>query len=267
VIARGRDWSVAEYVCTAGPSDRSFEEQHETFTVAAVVEGSFRYTSDTGTSLLHPGSWLLGNHRRCFSCGHDHSRGDRCIAFHLSPECFAEISASLGGSANYEFRYSMLPATMRGLSMLARAQSMIGSGDTLARDEAVTELLEAVVVETSEAHPTPQTVLGRDERRISAALHHLEDHFTEPLGLDQLAAVAGMSKYHFVRTFRHVLGRSPHQYLVGLRLQHVAERLTITDDLITEIALNCGFGDISTFASQFRRQFGETPSQYRRRYQ
>ena len=79
VVARGRDWSAAEYVCSAGPGDRSFEEQHEVFTLAAVVKGSFRYKTDTGTSLLHPGSWLLGNHGRCFSCGHDHSRGDRVV--------------------------------------------------------------------------------------------------------------------------------------------------------------------------------------------
>ncbi len=265
-IAGGRDWNLAEYVCDAGPGDRSFEERHGAFTVAAVVEGSFRYKTDTGMSLMYPGAWLLGNHGACFECGHDHSRGDRCIAFHLNPDYFAEVASSAGGTAGYRFGPSMLPATAQGLSLLARAQSIAAHGDALEIEESVTELLEAVVMATSGARPAPQTVSARDERRVSAVLHCLEDDFAEALNLDDLAAVAGMSKYHFIRTFRRVAGRSPHQYLLGLRLWHVAGRLTTTPDAITDIALICGFGDISTFVSQFRRQFGESPSRFRARH-
>jgi AraC-like DNA-binding protein len=266
VIATSRDWTLAEYVCEAGPGDRCFEERHEVFTIAAVTEGTFRYKADTGTSLMHPGSWLLGNYGSCFECGHDHSRGDRCLAFHMRPDYFAEIASSAGGSASYRFEKAMLPATGRSLSLMARAQSIVGHNDAFQIDETVTALLEDLVTATSGAHPTQQTVSARDERRVSAALHLIEDDFAEALDLDDLAAAAGMSKYHFIRTFRSIVGRSPHQYLLGIRLRHVAERLMSTADAITDIALSCGFGDISTFVSQFKRQFGETPTLFRARH-
>jgi len=63
-----------------------------------------------------------------------------------------------------------------------------------------------------------------------------------------------------------VVGRSPYQYLLNLRLQHVAHRLINSADTITHIALSCGFGDLSTFVSHFRRQFRECPSRFRTRY-
>lgn len=257
---------MAEYVCSAGPGDRHFEERHERFTIAAVVEGTFRYKTDTGTSLMHPGSWLLGNHAACFVCGHDHSRGDRCVAVHISPQYFAEVSASRGGTARFRFVSPVLPAKTRGLSLLARGRSVAAHSDGLEIDEAVTGLIELVVGQMSGEQPMRQQVSARDERRISGVLHHLEDHFTEALNLDDLSSKAAMSKYHFLRTFRSVVGRSPHQYLLDLRLQHVAHRMTNSADTITNLALSCGFGDLSTFVSHFKRQYGESPSRFRARY-
>jgi AraC-like DNA-binding protein len=265
-IARRRDWSIVEYVCAAGPGDRSFEERHDAFIIAAVVEGTFRYKSDTGTWLMHPGSWLLGNHGACFACGHDHSRGDRCISVRISPFLFAEVSASRGATGRFRFKSSLLPAGRSGLSLLGRVRSIAVRPHGLEIDETVTEIIETVISETSGEPPSCQRVSARDERRISGVLHQLEDRFPEALNLDDLAAEAAMSKYHFLRTFRSVVGRSPHQYLLGLRLQHVAQRLTSSSRAITEIALTCGFGDLSTFVSQFKRQYGETPSRYRARH-
>jgi AraC family transcriptional regulator len=265
-IASCRDWSMAEYVCSAGPGGRNFEERHETFTIAAVVEGTFHYKTDTGTALMHPGSWLLGNHAECFVCGHDHSRGDRCIAVHISPQYFAEVSSSHGGTARFRFASPVLPAKARGLSLLARARSIAAHSDGLEIDEAVTGIIEMVVGQTSGEQPMRQQVSARDERRISGVLHHLEDRFTDVLNLDDLSSQAAMSKYHFLRTFRSVVGRSPHQYLLDLRLQHVAHRMTNSADTITHIALSCGFGDLSTFVSHFKRQYGESPSRFRARY-
>ena len=64
-----------------------------------MIDGLFRYRADTGTAILHPGAFLLGNSDTCYECGHDHSTGDRCIAFQVSPQYFAEVAASRAGSA------------------------------------------------------------------------------------------------------------------------------------------------------------------------
>jgi hypothetical protein len=82
-IARGRGWAVSEHVCRAGPRDQPFEEVHAGFAIAAVVEGTFTYHTDTGRAVMHPGALLLGNPGAGFECRHDHATGDRCIACHF----------------------------------------------------------------------------------------------------------------------------------------------------------------------------------------
>src|SRR3546814_10002889 len=73
-VAAGDSWIVREIICRAGPEQRAFEERHETVSISAVLGGTFRYRTEAGTALLHPGALLLGQAGACFECGHDHSR-------------------------------------------------------------------------------------------------------------------------------------------------------------------------------------------------
>lgn len=109
-IAHQRQWSLTEYVCTAGPHDRPFEERHDRVSVALVTAGTFRYRTNTGEGLLYPGAYLPGNAGACYECGHEHSHGDRCLALHMDRELFAEIAFGSSGSNRCEFRAASLPA-------------------------------------------------------------------------------------------------------------------------------------------------------------
>jgi transcriptional regulator GlxA family with amidase domain len=105
---------------------------------------------------------------------------------------------------------------------------------------------------------------ARDERRIGTALRFIEAHAEEPLDLDRLAAVAGMSKYHFLRTFRRAVGATPYQYLLGFRMRRAAVSLATTPAPVAAIAFDAGFGDLSTFNHRFRALFGASPTAFRR---
>src|SRR5919108_77108 len=59
VLARGEGWSVADVLCTSGPSDRRFEEQHDEISIAIVAAGKVLYRTTTGHALMTPGSILL----------------------------------------------------------------------------------------------------------------------------------------------------------------------------------------------------------------
>jgi AraC-like DNA-binding protein len=262
-IADGRGWCITEYVCHAGPGDRAVEERHGSFTIAAVMEGRFRYRGERGTALLHPGALLLGNMGAAFECGHDHSHGDRCLAFHVDPDYFAELAASAGGEAGLRFKTAMLGASSTTLPWLARLHALLEQADALALGEATAELF-ALTIRTLSGHVSaPQRISAHDERRISRALHLLEDASSEAISLEQLAAVAGMSKYHFLRSFRRIVGLTPYQYLLGLRLRHAAVRLAVSSEPVSAVAFDTGFGDLSTFNERFRRHFGASPSHYR----
>src|SRR6202167_384329 len=92
-IASEAQWSLTEYMCSAGPHDRTFEERHSQVSIALVPSGTFRYRTDTGEGFLYPGAFLLGNAGSCYECGHEHSHGDRCLALHLEPELVGEIAS------------------------------------------------------------------------------------------------------------------------------------------------------------------------------
>jgi AraC-like DNA-binding protein len=82
--------------------------------------------------------------------------------------------------------------------------------------------------------------------------------------LDDLAEVAGLSKYHFLRQFSQVVGMTPGAYLRTLRLCHAARKLRTTDLPILEVALSVGFADHPSFSRAFARHMGMTPSEYQK---
>jgi AraC family transcriptional regulator len=264
-LCRGREWTISEYLCTAGPHDRPFEERHDSVSVAAVIEGTFTYRADTGTAMLHPGAFLFGNAAACYECGHEHSTGDRCISFHVAPEYFAEIASSVASSGRFRFPAPMLPSTPKLLPWLARIEARTAFADPLDIDETAARLMEAVIGAVSDMTPLPVRVSPRDVRRVGEAVRHIELNATEALDLDTLAGVAIMSKYHFLRTFRHTVGMTPYQFLLGVRMRRAAVRLATSSAPVSAIAFETGFGDLSTFNSRFREVFGMSPTAYRRR--
>jgi AraC-like DNA-binding protein len=72
-----------------------------------------------------------------------------------------------------------------------------------------------------------------------------------------------MSRYHFLRTFRQIVGLTPHQYILRTRLHTAATELRRSGRPILEIALDAGFADLSTFNRRFRATMGAAPSRYR----
>ena len=74
-----------------------------------------------------------------------------------------------------------------------------------------------------------------------------------------------MSPYHFLRTFREVVGVTPYQYVLRTRLHRAAVRLRRSSAPISTIAFDAGFNDLSTFNRRFRRLMGSSPRAYRAR--
>jgi len=265
-LAGGVGWRVSEYLCTAGPGDRRLEECHAGVTVAAVVAGSFQYRTDSGSAILYPGAMLLGNAGACFECGHDHGVGDRCVAVQMTPECFEEMAASVIGGSGSCFSAAMLPASAKTLPALAGLQAAVLRGEALEAEGSVAHFVESVIAALSGVAPTAGAPSARDERRISAVLRYIEEAAEDALDLADLAGVAAMSRFHFLRCFRRLTGMAPYQYLLSVRLRRAAVRLATSAEPVSTIAFDVGFGDLSTFNARFRDVFGTSPSIWRRRH-
>ena len=95
------------------------------------------------------------------------------------------------------------------------------------------------------------------------AVVYIAEHFTEPVSVDQLAAICGLSTYHFIRVFRHETGYTPHEYIVIRRMASARYLLRYTNLTIKEICFNTGFSSESVFCNAFRKHHHMTPQQYR----
>lgn len=111
------------------------------------------------------------------------------------------------------------------------------------------------------ALPTVRGGLAPTALRLVQA--YIEQHLAEPVTLEQLAAEAGLSAYHFARMFKQSTGLAPHQYLMQQRLARAEQLLRHSRLSLTDIALQCGFSSPSHFSHRFRASFGLPPSRIR----
>lgn len=105
----------------------------------------------------------------------------------------------------------------------------------------------------------------RDSQRMKAMLSIIAKQYGEPLSLGRIAQEASISESECLRCFRRIIHTTPTQYLKEFRLQRAAEKLTSSADLISEIARQCGFQEMSYFSKAFREKFGVTPGEYRQK--
>jgi AraC family transcriptional regulator len=106
-------------------------------------------------------------------------------------------------------------------------------------------------------HPLPR-------RRLRLVLDRIDAQFDKPLDLATLAADSGYSRAQFLRMFRIATGKTPHRYLINVRLDHARRQLQSGAMPITEVALAVGFSSHAHLTKAFRERFGLTPSAYRR---
>jgi AraC-like DNA-binding protein len=103
------------------------------------------------------------------------------------------------------------------------------------------------------------------DRDLLTLLHDVRGRLGDAgsLSLEALAARAGWSRFHLHRAFRRIVGETPKQYALRLRLARAAAALITTDDPVLTIAVAAGFASHEVFTRAFRRRYGCTPARYR----
>jgi AraC-like DNA-binding protein len=264
-MAQGDGWSVRDYLCTRGPGDRPFGEQRSAVEIAVVVTGTFQYRSPAANALLTPGALLLGNPNECFECGHEHAAGDRCVAFRFDGDVFERVAAEAGVPAgSRRFRHGALPS-FKALGWVS-ANVAAGLLGVTAVDwhELALDLASRVLRIANGLAPRGTAPPRRATARVTASIRAIERDPGARHSLPELAAQAGLSPFHYLRTFRQVTGVTPHQFVVRTRLREAATRLASARTGIARIALDAGFEDLSNFNHAFRAEFGVAPRQFSR---
>jgi AraC family transcriptional regulator len=100
------------------------------------------------------------------------------------------------------------------------------------------------------------------QQRLVAS--YIEEHLAEPIPLDALAKLVHLSSYYFCRAFKQSFGIPPHRYHISRRIERAKALLAEPARSVTEIALELGFSETSSFSAAFRHMTGITPTEYRR---
>lgn len=101
-------------------------------------------------------------------------------------------------------------------------------------------------------------------RRIVKAKLFIDEHYAEAIDLSNIADEAYFSKFHFIRLFKTTYGKTPHHYLMQVRIDHARELLS-KDLPVADVSLMVGFESSTSFAAAFKKQVGVSPSVYQSR--
>jgi AraC family transcriptional regulator len=115
------------------------------------------------------------------------------------------------------------------------------------------------------ALPEPAPKRGLTDRHVKRVTAYMNERMEDKIGLDELAALVNLSRFHFCTSFRQATGQSPYRWLTHLRMLRAKALLAIEHLPITEIAFCVGYQTPSSFAANFRKIVGVSPSEFRRK--
>jgi len=241
---------------------------HSAFTVTVVLTGRMTATIGERVSELSGGDVALTNVSQSHSA---QAFEAEFVSIGISPVLVNELITEIGlmrTSANIVFRNSFI--TDEALTRLARAMISEMSAERLGHAAMLDSLVRQVVIHLLRVHLTvrksDQVELSRAgpvDRRLRRAIEFMHDNFGREIAVEEIAAAAYLSEYHFARFFKQISGVTPHVYLANLRLERARRLLAETTHPISEIAALVGYQSQSHFTKMFKAVTGVTPRAYR----
>jgi AraC-like DNA-binding protein len=180
----------------------------------------------------------------------------------LAPEFITQVATELGLAGNPHLRVAQNnnPEFFRAYQQLYAA--VTNEGTVLEQQSRLAVCTRLLLKHYAERRPPPLSLAGQ-QRAVERAKAHLQDRFNEPVSLDELTAVAGLSRFHLLRAFARHAGLPPHAYQIHVRIERSRHLLQAGMSPGT-VAFAVGFADQSHFTRHFRRITLTTPGYYAR---
>jgi AraC family transcriptional regulator len=241
---------------------------HSAFTVTAILAGGMTATIGERVYELSGGEIALTNVGQRHSA---HATEVEFVSIGVSPVLVNELVAELGlmrTSVEIVFRRSLIVDET--LTQFARAAASEIAAEQVGLAAMLDALVRQVVIHLLRCHLTvrksDQIELSRAgpvDRRLRRAVEFMHDNFDREIAVEEIAAAAYLSEYHFARFFKQISGVTPHVYLANLRLERARKLLAETVLPISEIASMVGYQSQSHFTKMFKSVTGVTPRAYR----
>lgn len=237
---------------------------HDTFVIASFKNGAQKHKIAQKFGVAYPGSVMIIPPGEVHS-GEGAKRLEEWeyVAFYPSVDCLTEIADGLfgGNRGSLDFGTSFLIEDNELSDKLIKACEISHhSNCSLTRQEAVYSAFETLI--TRYGKRSGQTATNTMAMApIQRSLEYMEENFSQPLYMEDIAEQVGLSQYYFMRQFKAQTQMTVHKHLKQLRLNS-AKKLLTNGMSISDAAVEVGFYDQSHFTNSFRQVFGVTPKSY-----
>lgn len=247
---------------------------HKQVELIIVLEGSLTVTADSKPHKLTPGQGILVFPNRLHSLYTDAATGSHILLCIFEPDfCphYRKYFQSYLPERN-DFDLDILSPHSR-----LASEQLLALTETFDRKEPIPayisslaegylSLLLADLFTPSLANPfrLQHQNGGEDLELEQRVLIYLDEHFTEELSLEHLSKEFGISRFRLSRLFSEKLQTGFPSYVTSKRLEYARELLSTTDESVTNIALDAGFGSSRSFFREFKNAYRMTPNEYRK---
>lgn len=228
---------------------------HDTYTIGITHEGMFKSLHGRKTSLAVPRSV------RIINPGEIHG-GDSYAWQYTNFYPTAELLSNVYGQIYGEMKMPLFQEHIVQNDELYRRlaiffQSVYSHEDALLSESKLIEALSFLILRyTHTAKMPPPTC--KDFKAVRMVVEYIHANLDSAMTLEELSSTASVSKYHFLRLFKHHMGLTPHQYIIAERVNK-AQGLILEGESLSHVGLHVGFSDQSHFIRHFRKIYGYSP--------
>lgn len=153
------------------------------------------------------------------------------------------------------------------IDAMTRLDRVLTEGESMAdlHAESIGLFIAARVLDLSRLDEAPERTAVRSRSRMAILDEYLRANVGSPVSIDDLAQLAGLSRFHLIRSFRDAFGATPYQYFLRLRMNEARRLLTATNLPVAQVATKVGFSSSTQFVKMFRAMEGVTPGSIRQR--
>lgn len=186
------------------------------------------------------------------------------VAFHLPPRYLESLVDPIRSSRMPVTFARCPPSVAQQMLRLEREIASPGFKSKVLVDTMLASIATALCDLDRRSPPNSESRIALTAAKLSRVREFVEENLTEPIGLQEMAAIAELSVFHFSRAFKSTTGCSPYQYVRARRLAFARQLLVASDRPIVDIALSAGFTDQSHFTAAFSNAVGMAPGRYQR---
>jgi len=273
ILHKSDFYQIVDFKCLCNICSLTKPEYNRSLCISFIRKGFFEYRVFNGNQEAHVGRLLISKPGYEHTTRHIDNQPDITTVFEFKKDFFEMLKEHYADCSwflkNNDIHSILLNCSVDAdylhHRILQYVQSKKASG--LQIDEMVMNLLDKVMNTLGHPHNVlsiPENLKKYHLPAIETAQEYIHKHFSENISLQQLSQYCHTSAFHFSRIFKTILNMSPHQYLLGIRLQHAKILITTSANPIGDIAFECGFNSLEHFATAYRQQFKVSPTQHRR---